>query len=80
MYLLGIGIVLFLLKYLEIAPVAAWSWLWVLAPFGLAVVWWSWADATGYTKRKAMDKMDQRKQERLDKNREALGLGIKKRR
>lgn len=80
MYLLGIGIVLLLLKYLEIAPVAAWSWLWVLAPFGLAVAWWSWADATGYTKRKAMDKMDQRKQERLDKNREALGLGIKKRR
>ena len=80
MYLLGIGIVLLLLKYLEIAPVAAWSWLWVLAPFGLTVAWWSWADATGYTKRKAMDKMDQRKQERLDKSREALGLGIKKRR
>ncbi|MBP6375294.1 MAG: TIGR04438 family Trp-rich protein [Giesbergeria sp.] len=80
MYLLGIGIVLILLKYLEIGPVAAWSWLWVLAPFGLAVAWWSWADATGYTKRKAMDRMDKRKQERLDKNREALGLGIKKRR
>ena len=42
MYLLGIGIVLILLKYLEIDPVAAWSWLWVLAPFGLAVAWWSW--------------------------------------
>ena len=80
MYLLGIGIALILLKYLEIDPVAAWSWLWVLAPFGLAVAWWSWADATGYTKRKAMDRMDKRKQERLDKNREALGLGIKKRR
>ena len=80
MYLLGIGIALILLKYLEIGPVAAWPWLWVLAPFGLAVAWWSWADATGYTKRKAMDRMDKRKQERLDKNREALGLGIKKRR
>ena len=80
MYLLGSGIALILLKYLEIGPVAAWSWLWVLAPFGLAVAWWSWADATGYTKRKAMDRMDKRKQERLDKNREALGLGIKKRR
>ena len=80
MYLLGIGIVLIVLKYLEIDPVAAWSWLWILAPFGLAVAWWSWADATGYTKRKAMDRMDKRKQERLDKSREALGLGIKKRR
>ena len=80
MYLLGIGIVLLLLKYLEIGPVAAWSWLWVLSPFGLAVAWWAWADATGYTKRKAMDQMDKRKQERLDKSREALGLGTKKRR
>ena len=80
MYLLGIGIVLIVLKYLEIDPVAAWSGLWFLAPFGLAVAWWSWADATGYTKRKAMDRMDKRKQERLDKSREALGLGIKKRR
>ena len=80
MHLLGLAIVLILLKSLEIRPVAAWSWLWVLAPFGLAVAWWSWADATGYTKRKAMDRMDKRKQERLDKNREALGLGIKKRR
>ena len=32
MYLLGIGIVLVLLKYLEIGPIAAWSWWWVLAP------------------------------------------------
>jgi hypothetical protein len=29
MYLLGIGIVLLLLKYLEIGPVAVWSW-WVV--------------------------------------------------
>lgn len=78
MYLLGIGIVLILLKYLEIGPVAAWSWLWVLSPFGLAVAWWSWADATGYTKRKVMEKEDQRKQDRIDKNRAAQGLPIKR--
>ena len=80
MYLLGVGIVLLLLKYLEIGPVAAWSWLWVLSPFGLAVVWWSWADASGYTKRKAMEKVDQRKQDRIDKNRAAQGLPVKKKR
>ena len=51
MYFLGIGIVLLLMKYLEMGPVASWSWLIVLAPFGLAVVWWAWADASGYTKR-----------------------------
>ena len=41
MYLLGLGLVLALLKYLEIGPVAAWSWWWVLSPFaitGLVVV------------------------------------------
>ena len=79
MYLLGIGIVLLLLKYLEIGPVALWSWWIVLSPFALAVVWWTWADMSGYTKRKAVDRENVRKQARIDKSREALGLGPKKR-
>jgi small Trp-rich protein len=74
MYFLGIGIILLLLKYLEIDPVAAWSWTVVLAPFGLAAVWWAWADWSGYTKKKAMEKMDKKKAERLNKTRENLGL------
>jgi len=73
MYLLGIGIVLLALKYLEIGPVAAWDWWVVLAPFALAVLWWAWADKSGYTKRKAMEKEDARRQSRIDKNRVALG-------
>ena len=81
MYFLGIGLLLLAMKYLEVDPVAAWSWWLVFAPFGLAVAWWSWADATGYTKRKAMEREDARKQERIDKNRKAIGtLGSKKRR
>jgi small Trp-rich protein len=79
MYLLGIGIILLALKYLEIGPVATWSWWVVLAPFGLAVAWWSWADMSGYTKRKAVERENLRKQARIDKSREALGLGPKKR-
>ncbi|WP_394788035.1 TIGR04438 family Trp-rich protein [Rhodoferax sp.] len=78
MYFLGLGIILLGLKYLEIGPVAAWSWWWVLAPFGLAVAWWAWADATGYTKRKVMKKEAQRKQNRIDKHRDALGIRSKK--
>ena len=35
-------------------------------------------DATGYTKRREIDKMDKRKQERIDKQRDALGM-LKKR-
>lgn len=79
MYFLGIGLVLLLLKYLEIGPVAAWSWMWVLAPFGLAAVWWAYADWSGYSKKKAMDKMDQRKADRIEKQRQAMGLPPKKR-
>ena len=74
MYALLLGIFLMLLKYLAIGPVASWSWWWVLSPFAVAVAWWAWADATGYTKRKAMEKMDQRKQDRINKHKEALGM------
>ena len=78
MYLLVLGIILLAMKYLEFGPVAAWSWWIVLAPFGLAVVWWSWADYTGYTKRKAVERENERKQARIDRSREQLGLGTKK--
>lgn len=80
MYLMGLGIVLMLLKYLELGAVAEWSWLWVLSPFAAAVVWWAWADWSGYTKKKAMERENLRKQARIDKNREQLGLGTKRQR
>ncbi len=80
MYLLLVGIVLLALKYLEIGPVANWSWYLVLSPFALAVIWWFWADSTGYTKRKAMERENARKQARIDRTREQLGMGTKKKR
>ena len=79
MYFLGIGLVLLLMKYLEIDPVAAWSWMWVLAPFGLAAAWWAYADWSGYSKKREMDKTDKRKQDRTDKQRVSMGLPPKKR-
>jgi small Trp-rich protein len=80
MYLLLMGIVALALKYLEIGPVAAWSWWVVLSPFALAVAWWTWADASGFTKQREIDKMAKRKQERIDKQRAAMGmLSAKKR-
>ena len=80
MYLLGIGIVLLALWYLEIGPVAAWSWYVIAIPFGLAVLWWVWADSSGYTKRKAMERENERRQLRIDKNKEAIGTDRKRRR
>ncbi len=78
MYLLGIGIVLLLLKFLEIGPMAAWDWWVVLVPFALAVAWWAWADASGYTRRKAMAREDQRRQTRIDRSHAALGTKRKR--
>jgi len=74
MYFLWAGIFTLLMKYLEFGPVATWPWWGVLSPFGMAVAWWAWADNSGYTKRKEMDKMEKRKQDRLDKQREAMGM------
>lgn len=79
MYLLVLGLVLMVLKYLAIGFVADLSWWWVLSPFALAVAWWAWADATGYTKRREMKKMDQKKQQRIDRQREAMGIKTKRR-
>ena len=79
MYFLLIGIVVLTLKYLEIGPVATLSWWIVLLPFVLAVAWWAWADASGYTKQKEIDKMAKRKQHRIDKQRDAMGMRLKKR-
>ena len=78
MYLLGLGIILLLMKYLDIDPVVSWSWWIVLAPFGLAVAWWSWADASGYTRRKAMEREDKRRLDRINKQRDAMGLKRKR--
>jgi small Trp-rich protein len=81
MYAVGLGVILLLMKYLDIDPVVNWSWWWVLSPFALATVWWMWADASGWTKAQAMKRESQRRQARIDKNREAIGtLNNKKRR
>ena len=73
MYMVGIGLVLMVMKYLDVGPVGKWDWWVVLIPFGLAIAWWSWADASGWTKRKAMDRENARKQARLDKQKMAIG-------
>lgn len=78
MYFLLIGLGMLALKYLAIGPVATLSWWIVLSPFAMAVAWWYWADSSGYTKRVEIEKMAKRKQDRLDKSRDALGMLPKK--
>ena len=72
MYFLGLGRLLVVLKLLEFGAVAEWSWWIVLTPFALAAAWWQWADWSGYTKRKEMEKMDDIKRKRLLAQRDAL--------
>ena len=74
MWFLGLGLLFLLLKLQEIAPVAAWPWWGVLAPFGLAVLWWAWADSSGYTKQRAIDKENKRKAVRIERQRESIGM------
>lgn len=74
MILVVLGTLLLVMKFAEFGPVAAWPWWLVLAPFGLAILWWWFADASGWTKRREMDRMDKRKEKRRRGALEGLGL------
>lgn len=80
MYMVVLGVLLLLMKLTDFGPVAGMPWWAVLLPFGLAVLWWTWADASGWTKRREMDKMEQKKKDRRAKNLDALGMDAKGRR
>lgn len=74
MWFLMLGVLGVALKYLEIGPIATLSWWIVLIPFPLAMAWWAWADASGYTKRKVIERENIRKEERIDRQRSQLGM------
>ena len=76
MAFLLLGLALLAMKAAEFGPVATWTWFIVLAPFGLAVLWWGFADSTGLTQRRAIDKMEKRRVERRQRDIEALGLTV----
>lgn len=69
-----IGVALVVLRLLEVGPTAQWGWGWVLSPFALALAWWTWSDATGLTKRREVQRMEERKQSRRRKHIDSLGL------
>ena len=39
MWMVWGGALLVLLKWLEVDPVSNWSWWWILAPLGVALLW-----------------------------------------
>jgi small Trp-rich protein len=78
-----IGILVLLGQYFGVGPLATWTWaddwLLMLLPFALAIAWWTWCDATGYTRKKAMQRDDERRDARRQKAIDALGLNRDKR-
>ena len=74
MWFLMLGVLSVLLKYFEVGPVGQWSWWIVLIPFPLAMAWWSYADWSGYTKRKVIERENERKRERIERQRSQLGM------
>ncbi len=75
MWFVAIGGVLLVGKLAGWGPLAEWSWWAVLAPFALAALWWGIADSTGWTKRRAAARDQERVEERRRRNIENLGLG-----
>ena len=80
MILIVLGVVLLAMKLAQLGPVATLSWWWVLSPFAGATLWWAWADATGWTKRREVDKMEEKKRQRRIDNLDKLGMDAKGRR
>ena len=71
-----VGVLLLVMKLAEFGPGADLSWWWVLAPFAVAAFWWAFADSSGLTQRRAIEKMEQRKQQRRERDMKALGLDV----
>ena len=46
----------------------------MLAPFAMAVALLAWADSSGYTKRKIVERENRRKQERIDRQKNNMGI------
>lgn len=81
-----IGVIMIVLNLVGVGPTAKWSWeslmdlLKFSAPFILAAIWWAWADASGLNKRREMERMEARRQNRRKENLAALGFDAKNRR
>ena len=86
MFFVIVGVLMIAMNLAGIGWFATWNWeisgdLWKFCvPFGLATLWWIWADKSGLNKRREMEKMELKKQSRRQENLVALGLGSRARR
>jgi small Trp-rich protein len=74
MALVVLGVLFVLMRWFAIEPVAQWPWWLLLSPFGLALLWWAWSDASGRTRRLQDQKFDKLKANRRARATEGLHL------
>ena len=68
MYLLIIGFLLVLMKFLDFGPASDWSWWVVLSPFILIIIWWEVIEKIFKLREKREEaKLAREKKERLDR-------------
>ena len=60
------------LNIVDILSVSTLSWRWILGGFALCAVWFSYADRSGLTSRKAMERHDQKKRDLINKQKSLL--------
>jgi small Trp-rich protein len=74
-----IGALLIVLKWLEIGPMAQWSWWWILLPLALAFAWFELIEPLfGLDRRKAVeDQYAKLRKERVDAQFGASGPAAK---
>lgn len=75
-----IAVAFIVLKAADVVFMSQIDWWWVCLPLACAAIWWSLADKFGYTQKKAMDRMEARKEARRQRSLEALGRTDPKRR
>jgi small Trp-rich protein len=78
MPLVAIGVLLLAAWWTDFGPFGNLPWWVVALPFVGAVLWWWFADSTGWTQKQAMNRMEARKVKRRESQMEALGLGLGK--
>lgn len=78
MFFIVIAVILIALKLMEVMPFVNLGWAWIVALFVMASIWWFWADSTGFTKRKQQERMDDKVKKRVERQKESLGLSVKK--
>ncbi len=66
------------LEVVDVWGISAMSWWWIVGGYTLCAAWFTYADRSGLTTRKAMERMELQRKQRIEKQREILGTRRKR--